>query len=164
MQQSPSWKPNRFADSQEIPRILWNLQVHYRIHKCPPPVFILSQLHSVITPTFIFLKIHLNTFPSTLGSPESSLSLISPTQSCIRLSCHPYALNFPPISFFSILSPEQYLVTSTDHLSSSLFSFLHSPVISSLLSPDILLNTLFSDLLSLRSSLDVSESRWTPDT
>jgi hypothetical protein len=35
-------------------------------------------------------------------------------------------------------------------------SFLHSPVTSSLLGPNILLNTLFSNTLSLRSSLSVS--------
>jgi hypothetical protein len=33
---------------------------------------------------------------------------VSPPKPCIRLSSPPYALHAPPISFFSILSPDQY--------------------------------------------------------
>jgi hypothetical protein len=60
MEKSPSLEAGRFSASQEILHILWKTKVHYRIHKRPPRIPILSQLDPVHAPTSHFLKIHLN--------------------------------------------------------------------------------------------------------
>ena len=50
VEQSPSWEAKRFSASQEIPRSLWNPNVHFHIQKCPPTVPIPSQLFQSIPP------------------------------------------------------------------------------------------------------------------
>jgi len=60
MVQSPSWEANWFAASQEIPRFLWNSNVHYRIPKRPPPVSIPRKPNPVHIATSHLLEIHPN--------------------------------------------------------------------------------------------------------
>ena len=93
--------------------------VHYRTHKRPPHVPVLGQPNPVHIPTSHLLEIHPNIIhPSTPSSPQWSLSLRFPHQDPIHPpSPHPYAPHAQPISFFLILSPARYWVSSTKHLS-----------------------------------------------
>jgi hypothetical protein len=84
-----------------------------------------------------------------------SFPQVSPSKPCIRLSSPPYALHVHLILFDFVT--RTILVVQYRSFSSSLCSSLHSPVTSSLQRPNILLSTLFSNTLSQRSSLNVSD-------
>ena len=71
MKKCSSWEANCSSASQEIPLILWNLQVRYYIHKHLPPVPILSLTNLIRASPSNFLKIHFNIFlPPMLRSSK----------------------------------------------------------------------------------------------
>jgi len=89
-------------------------------------------------------------FPSGLfPSDFPTKTLYTPLLFLIRATCPKHLILIDLIS-------RKMLSEEYRSLSSSLYSFLHSPVTSSPLGPNILLSTLFSDALNLRSSLRIS--------
>jgi hypothetical protein len=131
MEQSYSQDANRFSASQEIPRILWKSKVHYRIHKCPPPVPILRQTDPVHATTSHFLKVHLNIIlPSTPGLPSGLFPSGFPNNKPVYTSCLPHTCYMLRPSTFSRFDHSNTIGWEYRSLSSSLCIFLHSPVTS----------------------------------
>ena len=120
MEQSPSWKANRSSASQIIPHILCNPKVHYRVHKCPPPVLTWTRsvqskpTHPTSWRFILILSSHLRLsvprgiFPSFYGTRRfitafTSTRHLSPSwaSSIQSISTHPTSLR--PILILSSL-------------------------------------------------------------
>jgi hypothetical protein len=133
---SPSWGSANCADPQELPSILRNPKVQYRVHKIPPLVPILSHIHPIHSiPSYLSLRfILILSTHLRLGLPSGLFPSGFPTN-VLHATCPAHLILFHLIIL--IILGEDYNLRS-----SSLCSFLQPPVSSS---------------LSLRSSLNVRD-------
>ena len=133
---------------------LWNPEVQPCIHKSSPGIHILSRINTIPSICLRFILIlssHLHLgHPKGLiptGVPVKILKALLPSS---ILATWPVYLNLLDIITLTILG-ERYKLWS-----SSLWSLFHSPF-SSLLGPNTRLRILFSNTLSLHSSLNIRD-------
>jgi len=156
MVQSPSWEANWFAASQEIPRILWKPNDRYYTRKRPPPSLSWASLiqstypHATSCRSIIILctLLRLGLLSGLFTSGFRTKNLYAPLSSPIHATWQPHLIHLDFIT-------RTILGDVYRSFSSSLYHLLLSPVIPSLLGPNILLNIIFSNTLSFHSSLNI---------
>jgi hypothetical protein len=95
MEQNSLWEANSHLLSQEISRLLWNLNVNYRTYKSPPLDPILSQMNPNHTLSSYFFKIRSKLFSYLSTCLLSNLSLQISRQE-LSYACYiPNPFNYP---------------------------------------------------------------------
>ena len=123
---------------------------------CLPPVPILSQLDPVHISTSYFLNIDFNiSLPFKPGSPKRSLSLRFPHQNPVGASTLPHTCYMLRLSHSSWFYDLNNIWWGAETIKLIVIQSSQPLVTWTLVGPHIFLNTLFSDTLNLRSSLNV---------
>jgi hypothetical protein len=100
MEQSPFWEANRSSASQEIPRILWNSEAHYRIYELQAPALSWNRTIQFMPPHpttwryILILSSHLRLGLSTclFHSDFPIKTLYAPLLSPTRATCHAHVI------------------------------------------------------------------------
>ena len=123
---------------QDISRVLWYLEVQYRIHKNMSAVPIPSQINPFHALPSDFLKVHFNIAHLHLGLPNVLFLSCFPTKPCIHLSSPAIRATCHPHLFRRIWSPGWLLVRSADHAAPDcIVFFFQFPITSFLLDPNV---------------------------
>jgi len=145
---SPPWEANRPSANQEIPHVLCNPNVHYRIHNSSQRLPILSLIIPVHNSPSHFLKIYINiVLSSTPGSSKWSLSLRYLHQNPVCTSPVPHTCHMPRPSHFSWLDHPNNIWWEVQMTEFSIMLSDLPPITSSYLDSNILLSTLFPNTL-----------------